>query len=449
MVIRTRRTESEGRLPPGPRFAPLQTARYMRDPYGYTRWLRDRYGDVVTMPAMNGRLVMSMTAEGARAIMDTPTHHFGEFFGADALRPVLGEESLFLLTGRRHRSERKLLSPAFHGQRMRSLATEMQQVALDRSAGWTEGLETTLLDEMQAISLEVILRVVLGVESEARREPLRIAITHAVNEANPVLFFFRALQRDFGGFGPWARFKRHRDVLRQLLADEIVRARREANEDRADILARLVRAKDDEGNACTDESIRDHLITLLIAGHETTASALSWTLYELDRNPDVCKWLLAEIGALGAEADPKDLAGLPALEATAREGLRLHPIVAELFRPVLCPTPFLGYVVPAGAILAASILEIHQDASLYPEPERFMPARFLERRFAPNEFAAFGAGHRFCLGSAFALVEMSVVIGTLLPRYRFRVAPGDPLGVGRRNVTLPPERGAPVVIERR
>ena len=104
---------------------------------------------------------------------------------------------------------------------------------------------------------------------------------------------------------------------------------------------------------------------------------------------------------------------------------------------------------PAGAILAASILEIHQDASLYPEPERFMPARFLERRFAPNEFAAFGAGHRFCLGSAFALVEMSVVIGTLLPRYRFRVAPGDPLGVGRRNVTLPPERGAPVVIERR
>ena len=435
-----------GTLPPGPWLAPLQTGLYMRDPHGYTRRLRERYGDTVTMPSMNGLVVLSMTSDGAREILRHPTDHFGEFFGSDALRPVLGGESLFLLTGGRHRAERKLLSPTFHGNRMISLAPRMLEATLERSRSWQDGQRTTLLEEMQAISLEVIIGAVLGIEDPERRARFRAAITHAVNEASPVLFFFRGMQHRFGGFGPWAKFLRHRDALRALLAEEIASARSRTAEGRQDILARLAQARRTDGTAFFDETIRDHLVTLLVAGHETTSSALSWTFYELTRNPDVCRWLLGELEALGADPAPETLSTNAALQATAREGLRLHPIIAEVFRPLLKPTRFQDFNIPAGAVLAASILEIHQDPSLYHEPEAFRPERFLERRFAPHEFLAFGGGHRYCLGAAFALSEMAVVIGTLLPRFRFELESDTPLRVGRRNVTLPPEAGAPVTL---
>ena len=160
-------------------------------------------------------------------------------------------------------------------------------------------------------------------------------------------------------------------------------------------------------------------------------------------------WLLSEIGATSSEARAELLASLPALEATAREGLRLHPILAEFFRPLREPAPFQGHTVPAGVVLAASILEIHRNEELYPQPEAFRPARFLERRFAPHEFAAFGGGHRHCLGSAFALSEMAIVLGTILPRYRFELDSDRPLGIQRRTVTLAPQGGVAVTIRSR
>ena len=434
-------------LPPGPRVAPLQTALYMRDPIGYTRRARERYGDLVTLPVMNGLLVLSMTSEGAREMLSTPADHFGESFGAAALSPILGEGSLMLLSGARHGAERKLLSPTFHGNRMRSLAPTIRAAAEERMSRWQDGQPARLLDEMQAISLDVIIRAALGVHEPERRDRFRVAIGKAVNDANPVLFFFRGLQRPFGGFGPWARFLQNRDTLRQLLAEEIESARQQPADERPDILARLAHAKREDSRPFTDTEIRDHLLTLLVAGYETTANALAWTFYELNRHPEVCDWLLGEIAGTGDASET--LARLPALEATAREGLRLHPIIAEFFRPVRKPTPFQGFTVPAGAVLAASVLEIHRDESLYPEPETFRPSRFLERRFAPHEFAAFGGGHRHCLGSAFALSEMCIVLGTVLPRYRFEPASSKPLGIQRRNVTLAPEGGAPVVVRRR
>lgn len=430
-------------LPPGPRFAPLQTALYMRDAYGYTRRLRERYGDTVTMPSMNGQVVLTMTPAGAREVLDAPIDHYGESFASSALTPILGEASLFPISGKRHRTERKLLSPTFHGNRMRALAPAMLHATLERSRRWRDGQSLVLLDEMQAISLEVILGAVLGVTDPERRELFRAAVLNTMNDAaNPALIFFTGLQRPFGGIGPWSRFLQNRDRFRGLIAEEIAAARESSASERPDILARLAHATREDGAPFPDETIRDHLVTLLIAGHETTASALAWTFSELSRNPDVCRWLLGEVA--GAEPTAESLAGLPALEATSREGLRLHPIIAEFFRTVRQPTSFQGFEIPVGAVLAASILEIHQDESLYPEPQTFRPSRFLERKFAPHEFSAFGGGHRHCLGSAFALAEMAVVIGTLLPRFHFESASSEPPAVGRRNVTLPPKGGAPV-----
>lgn len=449
MTLRHFRGIDRAGLPPGPALAPLQTALYMRDPYGYTRRMRERYGDVFTMPSMNGLLVLATTPEGAREILASGADSFGEGFGASALEPILGRGSLLLLSGSRHRTERKMLSPTFHGTRLRALAPAIREATLQRIDTWQDGQRTRLLEDLQAISLDVIIRTALGIDEPQRLEMYRTAIRRAVNEVPPALFFFRALQREFAGFGPWAGFLRQREKLHSLISEDIESARRQPAGLRCDILASLAHLRREDGQLLSDPDIREHLLTLLVAGHETTSSALAWTFYELTRHPEVSDWLLSEIGATSSEARAELLASLPALEATAREGLRLHPILAEFFRPLREPAPFQGHTVPAGVVLAASILEIHRNEELYPQPEVFRPARFLERRFAPHEFAAFGGGHRHCLGSAFALSEMAIVLGTILPRYRFELDSERPLGIQRRTVTLAPQGGVAVTIRSR
>ena len=436
-----------GPLPPGPRWAPLQTALYMRDPRGYIQKLRERYGDVVTMPTMNGRLILSMTSEGAREILATPMERFGEAFGAETLSPVLGEGSLLLLTGRRHRAERKLLSPTFHGNRMRTLSGAMESATLDRMQTWKSGEKINLLEEMQVISLDVIIRAVLGIQDPELSGRFRIAIREAIQDANPVLFFFKAAQHGFGGVGPWARFLKKRDRLHGLMDEQIRISRLDADDKDPYILSRLVQASGEAGEPLSNAQIRDHLLTLLVAGHETTASALAWTFYELSRNSDVQSWLLDEMKE--PSAGPEKSARISVLEATARESLRLHPIIGEFFRPVRESMSFQGFTVPEGAILSATALEIHKDESLYPEPEVFRPSRFLERSFAPHEFVSFGGGHRHCLGSAFALAEMNIVMGTLLPELDFELVSPDPVGIQLRNVTLAPAGGVDVIVHKR
>lgn len=427
-------------LPPGPRFAALQSFRYMSDPYGYYERMRARYGDLFSMPTMNGLLVVTHTAEGARQILAGGEKDFGEGFGAEALEPIIGRHSVLLLSGDAHKRERKSLSPVFHGGRMRAYGPDMQRAAIERSETWLPGECIIVQDEMQAISLDVIIRVVLGVSERERVEPFRIAIREAVERVSPLPLFFKPLQHEFFGIGPWARFMHHKRQFDELLAAEIIAARA-IDAPREDVLSRLVHTLDEEGRPMSDGAIRDHLLTLLVAGHETTSTALAWSFYELARNPEIRRWLLDEISVLGSEPEAGALASLPALEAVARETLRLHPIVAEFFRTVRGSYAFQGYEIPAGVTLAGSILSLHRDASIYPEPERFRPDRFLGRTLPPHEFAAFGGGHRHCLGAAFAISEMAIVIGTLLPRFELALETDRPLRTVRRHVTLGPEGG--------
>ncbi len=427
-------------LPPGPRFAPLQSLRYMNDPYAYYERMRARFGDLFSMPTMNGLLVVSHTSEGARQILAGGEKDFAEGFGAEALAPIIGRHSVLLLSGDAHRRERKSLSPVFHGGRMRAYAPDMRRAAIERAETWLPGERIVVQDEMQAISLDVIIRVVLGVTERERIEPFRIAIREAVERVSPLPLFFKPLQREFFGIGPWARFMYHMRHFEELLAAEITAART-LEAPREDVLSRLVHTVDEEGRPMSDTAIRDHLLTLLIAGHETTSTALAWSFYELARNPGIHHWLQDEIASLGSDPEVDRLASLPALEAVARETLRLHPIVPEFFRRVRESYAFQGYEIPAGVTLAASILSLHRDPAIYPEPERFRPDRFLGRSLPPHEFAAFGGGHRHCLGAAFAISEMAIVIGTLLPRFELALESERPLRTVRRHVTLGPEGG--------
>ena len=436
------------KLPPGPRFAPYQTLRYMADARGYTRRMRARYGDLFTMPAMNGLLVIACTAQGAREILKGREEDFYVGFGREAVEPLIGSGSLLLLDGARHQRDRKILSPTFHGARMRAYADAMQQSTLRRAQQWKTGQVLTLQREMQAISMDVIIEAVIGASDDARKQALRRAITLAVDEINPAPIFFKFLQHEFGGLGPWATLVRRLGELDELVYSQIRDARSDSLE-RDDVLWKLLQARDEGGQGLSDREIRDHLLTLLVAGHETTTTSLSWVLYEVFRHPDVYEWLKVEIASLGSRPTPDALAALPALDAVCRESLRLHPVLAEFFRTVRSRFEIGGYEVPAGGTLAASILEIHSDAALYPEPEAFRPRRFLDQRFAPHEFAAFGGGHRHCVGAAFAMAEMKIVLGTLLQGFELEATIERPLRTVRRHAALAPERGAPMRVVRR
>ena len=434
-------------LPPGPRGpAWLHSLRYMRSPYDYYARIRARYGNLVTLPTVNGTVVLAFTPELAREILAGREEDFVVGFGVDAVAPLLGKDSLLLLSGDRHRRDRRLMSPPFHGARMRSYGPIAQLGARRMMATWKPGDRLTARPLMQAVTLEVILRAVFGVCDDDELVEFAGFVREAVTEVNPLPLFFPFLQQELFGFGPWGRFMTSRRRLEALIQRRIDAAR-ERGEPTEDILSRLVFARYEDGATLDDSALRSQLLTLIMAGHETTATALSWAVYELGRHPAWAKRLRDQVVALGPGADAADIAELADLEAFCCETLRVHPIVLEFFRTVRAPFTLGGFTIPVGLHLAGAIHVIHEDEDLYPEPGLFRPERFLERRFAPNEFAAFGGGHRHCLGAAFAMNEMKVILGAIVARAVVRLESSRPLRSVRRGLTIAPERDAPFVVE--
>jgi cytochrome P450 len=434
-------------LPPGPR-SKLQILRYLRDPYGFTEQMARRYGSAFTLDSPNGMAVITTTPDAAREILAGGEDDFYVGFGVEAIGTLIGSGSLLLLSGDRHRAERRVLSPTFHGRRMRAYRPLVLDATRREVAGWQAGTRIDSQSAMQSITLDLILRAVFGVAAFERTVLFKDTIRQAIDELNPLFLFFKFLQHELGGIGPWARVKRHQREFDRLIFEQIGEARR-ADEPGEDVLSRLVATRYDDGSPLPDQVIRDHLVTFLIAGHETTATALAWAMATLARHPEVVGRMRDEIAALGPDPSPDALAALPYLDAVSHEVLRLHPIIAEFFRTVKKgPFTLQGYSIPSDTSVAGSILMIHRDQQLYPEPEQFRPERFVERSFAPHEFAAFGGGHRHCIGAAFAMNEMNLVLASLVSRFDWSLELDHPPRIERRHVTLAPERGAPIRIDR-
>jgi cytochrome P450 len=410
-------------------------------------------------------VVIAGTAEGALELFRSPSENFVVGFGTDAVEPLIGSGSLLLLSGDRHRRERKLMSPFFHGTRMRAYGELIQQTALRHAETWKPGEPFPIHAPMQGIALEVILRAIFGVQSAEEAQRFGDAIKQTIGSLHPAPIFFKGLQRELGGYGPWARFMRHKRRLDVMLKAHVATHRRalergrEAegsgagpegsgiSEPRTDVLSQLLLARFDDGSRMSDTDICSQLITLLVAGHETTSTAMAWAFYELHRDPATLKRVRDEIATLGPELDLAEVGRLPLLRAVADETLRLHPLLGEVFRTV-APAgdgyEFQGHRIPVGVSVAASILMIHNDPELYPEPRSFRPERFLERKYGPSEYLPFGGGHRRCIGAAFAMNEMTIVLATLLSRFELELAEPRPLGTVRRNLTLAPEAGVPM-----
>lgn len=428
-------------LPPGPRGSVVQMLRYARDPLGFYADCARRFGDVFTIPTVLGPIVVCGDPEGVRSIFALPPESFSRW-STDAVSPLLGEASLLLSGGARHARDRKLLTPPFHGERMRAYGAVMRAAALREAASWTPGAAFSMQDAGSAISIDVILRAVFGVDETAGLDELRAALLGALASMSPLLMLFPALRRRFGGIGPYARMLRVRDRLDALTYDAIARRRAQsagAGGGGDDVLGLMLSARHDDGSAMSDREIRDQLLTLVFAGHETSGIALAWAVNWIERTPSVSDRLAAELSALGDDPAPAALAAAPYLEAVCLETLRLYPVVGEVIRLLRAPLTLATWTIPSGVPVSSCIALVHARADLYPEPDAFRPERFLERKFAPHEYLPFGGGARRCIGAAFGLYEMKVVLGTLLARHRFTLAREGPERPVMRNLAMGPK----------
>ncbi|WP_437665548.1 cytochrome P450 [Sorangium sp. So ce1182] len=432
-------------LPRGPQGRLLTTYQFLTRPLEFLSRCAATYGDVFNMPMYNGDVVIAGSPASVQDVMTAPPETFVPY-AVKSIAPLLGEHSLLMLSGERHRRERKLLTPPFHGDRMRAYATVMADVAARRFAEAASAPRAVAQEITQAISLDVIIRAVFGVEEPHRTRAFASAVVAMGDAVTPALAFLPILQRELGGFGPYARFRRRVGDLEALLRGQIERARAAPGDD---ILSLLVSARYEDGSAMSERAIFDELRTLLFAGHETTALALAWALDHAHRDPAVLARLRDEIDALGPEPDPERLAALPYLEAVCKEALRLYPIATEVPRLVARPFRLGEHELQPGTGVAPCILLVHHRSDLYPEPLRFRPERFLERKFSPFEYLPFGGGNRRCIGAAFALFEMKIVLGVALSAWQFQLLDQRPPRPVRRNVTLGPSGGVPVALRPR
>lgn len=432
-------------LPPGPRSAILQTLEYARDPFATLQRAARRYGDPFTLKLLTGPMVVTQTPQGIREIFAAPPETF-ESNAAAFLAPLLGEHSLLFLDGALHKRERSLIMPAFHGARMKAYGQLIQDITLSHAAAWKPGQSLVMQEIMQSISLEVIIQAIFGVRHTSRVQVYRDLIPAYFQAFTSLLVFFPALRRHFGGIGPWNHFKTVAAPFEQLLAEEIA-ARRRAPGDQDDILSLLLAARHEDGSAMTDEELRDELKTLLIGGHETTAIALAWAFYWLHRQPDVYQRLQAELGALSRTPNAEALVQLPYLSAVCDEALRLYPVFSGTTRKLRQPFTLRGHELPAGVAVYAAIALTHFDPTLYFDPMDSRPERFLERKYTPSEYLPFGGGARRCVGAAFAVYEMKIVLGSLLAQHRLALVEDRPVKPARRTFTIGPKGGVKMVYQ--
>jgi cytochrome P450 len=428
-------------LPSGPTEAPaIQTARWLVRPIAFMESARRRFGDAFSVRFMGFErpMVMLSDPEAIRALYTA--HEHGLPPGRSiALLPVMGPGSVLLLEGSEHLARRKLMLPPFHGERMRSYETTVREVAERELDSWPVDRPFAIHPRMQAITLEVILSAVFGVTDPARSQRLRERLPLLLGETSSVALQFRVLlSRRLGRGDPLESLGKLVGEIDELLLAEIAERRAdEAHAEREDILSLLVAARFQDGTEMSDREVRDQLITLLLAGHETTATALAWTFDLLLRHPAALTRLTAEVDA-GDDDDAY-------LRAVISEALRLRPVVPLAGRRLASDLNAGGLSLPAGTDVTPAIWLTHTRADLYPEPYAFRPERFLEseggRAVNTYGWIPFGGGVRRCLGAAFAEMEMRVVLEMVLERCVLSPASGKAERVTRRNITFSPRNG--------
>lgn len=430
-----------GPLPPGPR-APawINTVRLAQRPLQLLREWHQRYGDVFTVPLLVfGVGVYVCDPDAIRELMtgDQSDLRAGE---ANApLSPVVGERSVLVLDGPAHLRQRRLLLPPFQGSAVQSFRTIIREVAGAEIARWRPGDRLVLRERMRALTFEVIVRGVFGVTDRDRIERLRRALV-AVLDMQAAFLLPRPMQRDLGRLSPGGQLQRRLRRANALLLEEIGMRRCQPDlEQRDDVLSRLLRARDEEGQPMSEAELRDELVTMLLAGHETTATGLAFAFDLLLRNPRALDHLREE---LASDDDSY-------LDAVVTESLRLRPVIDASERTLTRRRTVSGWDLPPGIRVYPAIAVVHRRADLYPQPDEFRPERFIdEGAQPPYAWLPFGGGIRRCIGASLAQAEMAEVIRAVVSRVDLEPARAAPEPVVMRGITLVPRYGTPVTVRR-
>jgi cytochrome P450 len=417
-----------------------QTLLWILRPVPSMRRWQQRYGDVFTIKlALAGNSVQVCDPQLIRTVFAAKPDAARAGEANQILDPVLGRNSVLLLDGREHLRQRKLLLPPFHGERMQrygELIADITNADLER---WPVGTPFPLRAAMQRITLEVILRAVFGLERGDKLDALRPLLRDMMDITRNRSAMIPWFRYELGGRSPWGRFVRTRARTDALL-HEIIRARQNDPDvaQRDDVLSMLVQARDEKGEAMTVEELRDELMTLLLAGHETTATSLAWCFNLLLQHPNELQRLRDDI----------DSGSTTRLDAVIKETMRIRPVVSVVARRLHAPLQLGEWTLPAGVMVAPNIELVHRRPDLYPQPDRFLPDRFVNKQVETYEWLPFGGGVRRCLGASFAMFEMRTVIPIVLRRAALRLEQSRMDEVRRHAVVMVPERGVRVVVDR-
>jgi cytochrome P450 family 135 len=433
---------SEYTAPPGPREpGAAQMLKWMFRPIPFMERCRDRYGPIFKIRIGAASAVVVADPEGAKQVLAGHPEVFYSGAANQLFRPVVGASSLLLLDGADHMRHRKILLPSFRGNHIQQYTDLIESVTQRRALDWPTGEKFALSPEMEAITFETIAKVIFGAEGDPREERLGELIPDMMDRSDSPFTLLPKMRRDVAGLSPFARLMKVVDEIDDLLYDAIAeRAADPLLEERDDVLSALLLATHEDGTALSEQEIRDELLTLMMAGYETTTSALTWSFERLVRSPTVMARLLDEI----------DRGEVEYLDAVVQEVLRQRPVVPIVARKIRAPVEIHGYTMPKGTVLMACVYLVHNDAESYPDPEEFVPERFLGQRAPhPAAWIPFGGGVRRCLGAAFAQLEMRVVLRTVLSEFSLRAADDEPEPTIRRRFTFCPKYDGVVVAEPR
>jgi cytochrome P450 len=452
------RRNGGARLPPGPpEPALVQAFRWLYAPADFMDRARARYGRVFTVRLAGlPPLVQLADPEAIRELFTGPPEllHAGE--ANSVLRPVLGAGSLLLLDGDAHVRHRRLLLPPLHGQRMHAYAELIREISERKIAGWPRGRPFPVMEGARAIALDVVLRAVFGLGEGDDLTRLREDMSELVALAmTSPLFLFPEAQIELGPLTAWSRIVGKLRSIDDRLFALIDQRRREAmaaaRPAREDVLSLMIDARDEDGQPMSNQELRDELMTMLVAGHDTVSTGLAWTLHHLTGDGAALERAVREVGERrggdgGGDGNPQDL---PWLDAIVKEALRLTPVLPVVGRRLETDMRLGGVDLPAGVRASPNAYLVHRDPDLWPHPTRFDPARFLDARPSPYVYFPFGGGARRCVGMAFALSEMRIVLETMLRRLEIERAPGVTVRPVRHGVSLAPSGGMPIIVRDR
>ena len=434
---------------PGPK-APgtIQVLNWIFRPMPYMIECAKKYGDLFTLK-LQSNLPPLLFVHSPEAIQQILSNDHKELEAPGELNSIfeylLGKNSVISLSGKEHQRQRQLIMPPFHGERMRNYAELIETITTKTINKQPKNQPFNIRNISQEITLQVMMEAVFGIYEGERAEKLKHLLYEILEQGSSpwrVAFLYLPKLKEIIGISEiWKRQMKKQEKSDQLIYQEIQERRENFDPQRTDILTLLMAATDEEDQAMTDEELRDELMTLLVAGHETTATAISWAFYWIHKLPAVREKLLVELDSLGENPDSNTIFKLPYLTAVCNETLRIYPIGMLTFpRKVKTPISVCGYQLEPGTIIMGSIYLTHQREDIYPQPEQFNPERFLERQFSPYEFLPFGGGARRCIGLAFAQMEMKLVLAKVMKTWSMKLIDTHEIKPQRRGLVTGPNR---------